>query len=463
MKLAVVLLGAVLSVSGIFAAEESCAQRCGSFNPGTKCQCDSMCAYYESCCPDYDTVCPKKARGDTFDEELFGTMTPTTLSSSVFTDPTVPTIPSDPTVLTAGRVPSAPVIDPVVQGPTESSDLNATSCSGQAFDAFLQLKNGSIYAFRGEYFFELDDKAILPGYPKLIEDVWGIPGPIDAAFTRINCQGKTYIFKGSRYWRFDGDVMDDDYPRDISVGFEGIPSDIDAAFAIPAPSHRGKEKAYFFKDDKYHQYEFKHQPTHEQCVEMTRSSPSVLFTRYTELFCDQTFEDIFRDLFGNPFSSSTPTGPRLISQDWLGLNYPVDAAMVGRVKFSPKPTPSRPPVTVPRRPSTRRRRPNRKRGSRRTRSVYFEDLFDDLFDFGDYGDYIDYTDHSSLRDVHRHQPQVKPTPVQSVYFFKKDKYTRVDLKKKRVDIVHPPYPRSIAKYWLGCETEDTPDTSRAEK
>lgn len=34
-----------------------------------------------------------------------------------------------------------------------------------------------------------------PGYPKLIQDVWGIEGPIDAAFTRINCQGKTYLFK----------------------------------------------------------------------------------------------------------------------------------------------------------------------------------------------------------------------------------------------------------------------------
>lgn len=34
-----------------------------------------------------------------------------------------------------------------------------------------------------------------PGYPKLIRDIWGIEGPIDAAFTRINCQGKTYLFK----------------------------------------------------------------------------------------------------------------------------------------------------------------------------------------------------------------------------------------------------------------------------
>lgn len=49
--------------------------------------------------------------------------------------------------------------------------------------------------FQGKYFFELDSKSVLPGYPKLIKDVWGISGPIDAAFTRYNCHGKTYIFK----------------------------------------------------------------------------------------------------------------------------------------------------------------------------------------------------------------------------------------------------------------------------
>ena len=49
--------------------------------------------------------------------------------------------------------------------------------------------------FLGDYFFELNQQSVVPGYPKLIKDVWGIDGPIDAAFTRINCQGKTYIFK----------------------------------------------------------------------------------------------------------------------------------------------------------------------------------------------------------------------------------------------------------------------------
>lgn len=53
----------------------------------------------------------------------------------------------------------------------------------------------NLFFFQGEYFFELDDKSVISGYPKLIQDVWGISGPIDAAFTRINCQGKSYIFK----------------------------------------------------------------------------------------------------------------------------------------------------------------------------------------------------------------------------------------------------------------------------
>lgn len=39
-----------------------------------------------------------------------------------------------------------------------------------------------------------------------------------------------------------------------------------------------------------------------------------------------------------------------------------------------------------------------------------------------------------------------------------DKYYRVDLRTKRVDPGSPPYPRSIAKYWLGCS-----DTAGAEK
>lgn len=53
----------------------------------------------------------------------------------------------------------------------------------------------TFFSLPGKYFFELDHKSVLPGYPKLIKDVWGIDGSVDTAFTRYNCQGKTYIFK----------------------------------------------------------------------------------------------------------------------------------------------------------------------------------------------------------------------------------------------------------------------------
>ncbi len=47
--------------------------------------------------------------------------------------------------------------------------------------------------------------------------------------------------------------------------------------------------------DQYYQYEFKHQPSHEECVRMTKSAPSVAFTRYTNLYCD--LDNVFALLF----------------------------------------------------------------------------------------------------------------------------------------------------------------------
>ncbi|KAL7853626.1 hypothetical protein AOLI_G00204700 [Acnodon oligacanthus] len=435
-----------------FAAEETCDGRCqNGFDPTKKCQCDSMCKYYGSCCLDFETSCKSKiARGDVFDfteEDLNTTVIPTAVMNTTTVAPT-PTTAS-----------------------TVSPDPEAVTCSGRSFDAFLQLKNGSIYAFRGDYFFEMDERSVMPGYPKLIKDVWGISGPIDAAFTRINCQGKTYIFKGNKYWRFDKDVLDDDYPRDISVGFEKIPDDVDAAFAIPAPGHHGKEKVYFFKGDQYYQYEFKHQPSHEECIEMTKSSPSVLFTRYTNLYCDHDWDNLFTLLFQG--LEGHHKGPRFIAKDWVGIKPPIDAVMVGRLyegsNPSTSPTSSTDAVIVPSRRRPSRRRKHKGKGSRiQSRSLFWEDFGLDYEEryFGaerrgkdqrkgrgrrpsldDYS--YDLTDYADLEIL-----QEKTMPVQNVYFFKKDKYYRVDLQTKRVDYANPPYPRSIGKYWLGCKEKD---------
>ncbi|KAL7832053.1 hypothetical protein AOLI_G00296010 [Acnodon oligacanthus] len=420
------------------------------------------------------------ARGDTFpdfpeDEENSTAVTPTFSTDSRSPVPLRPS-PTQKLTLFASVIPTP--------------DPDAEVCNGRPFDSFMQLKNGSIYAFRGKYFFELDEKSVLPGYPKLIEDIWGIKGPIDAAFTRINCQGKTYIFKGNKYWRFDNGVLDEDFPRDISVGFEKIPDYLDAAFAIPAHSHHGKEKVYFFKGDRYFQYEFKHQPSHEECIQLYRSSPSALFSRYTDLYYDRWAEHFSQLFSGFPSHHGTH---HFIDKDWIGIKSPVDAVLAGRLYVSPRHL---------QRPSRRRQDDDQQWGQqggqqwdqqwdqqwgqqwgsrrRQNRSPYWDTVAERGISIGQefaqrFGQ-EHWRDQDRRRNGYRRQYDYdydyryspsedvvidilrRRQPLQSVYFFKGDQYYRVDLKTKRVDRAIPPYPRSVGKYWLGC-----PDKPGAEK
>ncbi|KAM9853519.1 LOW QUALITY PROTEIN: vitronectin a [Aulostomus maculatus] len=561
MRLRAALLLALIAHAS--AVDVSCMGRCeNGFDSERTCQCDSMCKYYKSCCSDFEATCGMMTRGDTFvfaedDDELVrttpsprrsaqdGQLSPTQGPIPDFAHtpqhpettldmtkplqlPDVQIVPDAPMTHSPHTVPPilqafSTTTDPetttgqVTAATTAAPDPDAKPCSGRSFDSFMQLKNGSIYAFRGEYFFELDQKRVVPGFPKLIQDVWGISGPIDAAFTRVNCQGKTYIFKGNKYWRFDNGVLDEDYPRDISVGFDKIPDNVDAAFALPAHSHHGKEKVYFFKGEQYYIYEFLHQPSHEECITFTERSPSTLFRRYTDIYYNNNYERFFSQLF-----SDLPQhhgNHHFIDKDWKGLTSPLDAAMAGRIYVTPwRPPPGRSRFI----PSQQwdqqqgqqwnqqyqqygqqwgqqwgRRRQNRspfwgsiaEMGMNMGRTFAEKGMemglrlaekrmemeerlgrdwdrdWDQDWDQdrrrdgyrqnnrGNY-DYRDYRrDDRSYWDLYQGS-----LPTQSVYFFKGDKYYRVDLSSKRVDPATPPYPRSIAKYWLGCS-----DTTGAEK
>jgi matrix metalloproteinase-14 (membrane-inserted) len=48
--------------------------------------------------------------------------------------------------------------------------------------------------------------------------------------------------QGNQYWRFSGKQIDSEYPKRISDGFQGIPSNVDAAMVWG-----GNGKIYFFK------------------------------------------------------------------------------------------------------------------------------------------------------------------------------------------------------------------------
>ncbi|XP_019202518.1 proteoglycan 4b isoform X1 [Oreochromis niloticus] len=131
-------------------------------------------------------------------------------------------------------------------GDYQADDNNDTNlCSGRPVSGVTTLRNGTMVVFRGHYFWLLDSNRV-PGPPRGITQVWGVPSPIDTVFTRCNCQGKTYIFKGSQYWRFENDALDHGYPKVITTGFDGLRGHITAALSVPQYKSRA-ESVYFFK------------------------------------------------------------------------------------------------------------------------------------------------------------------------------------------------------------------------
>ncbi|KAL7397585.1 hypothetical protein ABVT39_024521 [Epinephelus coioides] len=128
----------------------------------------------------------------------------------------------------------------------QADDSNDTNlCSGRPVSGVTTLRNGTMVVFRGHYFWILD-RNMVPGPARGITQVWGVPSPIDTVFTRCNCQGKTYIFRGSQYWRFENDVLDPNYPKVIETGFDGLRGHITAALSVPQYQTR-RESVYFFK------------------------------------------------------------------------------------------------------------------------------------------------------------------------------------------------------------------------
>ncbi|XP_078082030.1 vitronectin a [Mustelus asterias] len=218
--------------------------------------------------------------------------------------------------------------------------------------------------------------------------------------------------QGDSYWRFNNGMLEDGFPALIKNGFPGIPNNTDASLAVPASNIDGNERAYFFKGNSYWEYTFQNQPSQRDCA---RSSISIPFERYTD-FMDDSWEDFFVRIFGI-HSNERTNGPHSIQRDWRGIPGPVDSAMIGKLFFVHQYSGNS------RKKSKKHPRRNRQRGQRRRHSSSMEmDLFP-MF------------------------------PSQSVYFFVRDKYYRVDLETKQVAYARPRYPRSIARYWFKCANQ----------
>uniref|UniRef100_A0A2R9B5S5 SMB domain-containing protein n=1 Tax=Pan paniscus TaxID=9597 RepID=A0A2R9B5S5_PANPA len=230
-------------------AELSCKGRCfESFERGRECDCDAQCKKYDKCCPDYESFC-----AEVKDNKKNRTKKKTT--------------------------PKPLVVDEAGSG--LDNDLKRTYrlfsfcsifvlfllicldetniCNGKPVDGLTTLRNGTLVAFRGHYFWMLSPFSP-PSPARRITEVWGIPSPIDTVFTRCNCEGKTFFFKDSQYWRFTNDIKDAGYPKPIFKGFGGLTGQIVAALST-AKYKNWPESVYFFKrGGSIQQYIYKQEP-----------------------------------------------------------------------------------------------------------------------------------------------------------------------------------------------------------
>ncbi|KFU89743.1 Proteoglycan 4, partial [Chaetura pelagica] len=231
----------------------SCKGRCFElFERGRECDCDADCERYGKCCPDYAAHCK---------EEVENTY-------SVHWDST--TWASRPPALGycnhwqhTERYPSSPHLEskPEEQPSTETSVQDEKDlCSGKPADGMVALPNGTLAVFRGEQAQPVPPAPPSPTNPRLIRDGWGIPSPIDAVFSRCNCDGKTFFIKGPLYWRFTNGVMDKGYPKPLANGFAGLSGKIVATLPVARYNSRPESVYFLKKDGNMQQYVYRQEP-----------------------------------------------------------------------------------------------------------------------------------------------------------------------------------------------------------
>ncbi|NXJ32106.1 PRG4 protein, partial [Ciconia maguari] len=142
-------------------------------------------------------------------------------------------------------------------------------CSGRPADTMVALPNGTLAVFRGHYYWLLNGRSPPTTSPRRISDGWGIPSPIDAVFSRCNCDGKTFFIKGPLYWRFTNGVMDKGYPKPLANGFAGLSGKIVATLPVARYKTRPESVYFIKKDGNMQQYVYRQEPA-KKCQRRTQ-------------------------------------------------------------------------------------------------------------------------------------------------------------------------------------------------
>lgn len=158
---------------------------------------------------------------------------------------------------------------------------NWTGLPANGIDAAVNWGNGKIYFFSSGQYYRFDTKndRVDAGYPKPIWDGkvgWNglTTDRIDAAVNWGN--GKIYLFRGDKYWRYDmaKDQTDPNYPKSIVANWKGL-----FAANLEAAINWGNGKAYFFKGNQYSRYDLKTDKVEVGWPKLIQAEWAGLFTK----------------------------------------------------------------------------------------------------------------------------------------------------------------------------------------